>query len=152
MIKSLKRLVAYFIFVVLVGCFIVWANSFKIALKNEMSPFLIIFVMLLPIFIGLVLALSRFISAIQKTGVWTFDWVKFIAIGLPSFLAAGSMFIFWAISFLHKYMPFLFNNAILSTTGGIVFGYVFLSSLNNPEQNTHLFRKVVTTIPAIGAI
>ncbi len=126
--KSLKRFMAYFIYVVLVGCFIVWANSFKIALQKEMNPIISIFVMLLPILIGLLLALPELYSVITKKGIWSFDWLKFIVVGLPSFLAAGAMYIFWSISFLHQYMPFLYNDRILSTTGGIVFGYVLLTS------------------------
>jgi len=141
--KNLKRFVAYFLYVVLVGCSIVWANAYEIALKNDLSRGFELFIIWasLPTFIGLILALPRFIVTIQKPGIWTFDWVKFIAVGLPSFLAAGATSIFWVISFwvisfLHQYMPFLFNNSILTTTGGIVFGYVLLTAFKKKSPNS----------------
>lgn len=145
--NNVKRFIAYFLYVVLAGYFIVWANAYKIALKNEMSPMLFIFVALLPIFIGLLLALPRFISVIRKPGVWAFDWLKFSVVGLPSFLAAGAMSIFWTVSFLHKYMPFLFNNSILTTTGGIVFGYVLLTSFKKVSPNRSILSETDERVP-----
>jgi len=134
---------AYFLWVVLVGCFIVWAraNLYKIALNNEMNPMIFIFVMILPILIGLLLALPKFVSVILKPGVWTFDLVKFIAVGLPSFLAAGAMSIFWVI------LPSLFKSSILATTGGIVFGYVMLTSFAKVSPNSSTLYETDDVVP-----
>jgi len=145
--KNLKRFMAYFLWILLVGCFIVWAKLYKIVLNNEMNPMILLFVMLLPIFIGLLLALPRFVSVILKPGVWTFDWAKFIAVGLPSFLVAGAMSIFWVIPFLHKYMPFLYNNSILTTTGGIVFGYVLLTSFEKVTPRSSTLSEADNVVP-----
>lgn len=131
--KSLMRFMAYFGYCILIGCLMVSANAYKAALKTEMirdleyKPMFFIIVLLLPIFIGLLAALPRFILKTQKPGKWTFDWIKFAAIGLPCFVAAGSTSILSTIVWTH--FPILFNNSVLATAGGIVFGYVLLNSI-----------------------
>lgn len=147
--KKLKRFMAYFLYVVLVGYSIIWTNAHVIALKNDLSRGFELFIIWasLPTFIGVVLALPRFIVTIQKPGTWTFDWVKFIAVGLPSFLAAGATSIFWVMPLLYQYMPFLLNNSILTTTGGIVFGFVLLTAFEKKSTNSSIPPKADDGVP-----
>ncbi len=42
------------------------------------------FVAVFPVVIGLVLRLPKLIIEIREKKQWTFDWIKFVVIGIPS--------------------------------------------------------------------
>lgn len=44
----------------------------------------VLFTFLFSIFIGIMFKLPKFIDEFKQNKQWMFDWIKFIAIGLPS--------------------------------------------------------------------
>ncbi|WP_443258476.1 hypothetical protein [Virgibacillus sp. L01] len=56
-----------------------------------------------------------------------FDWIKFVAVGIPAlFIAIAPILIYRNLFFVNDLI--LYGNTTLTTTAGIVFGYVFIDS------------------------
>jgi len=133
----MKRFLYYFGWTIVIGFIIYLGSKYQVHLENEarkafeIMP-VILFTTLFPIVIGLFLRLPTLIIEMKQNRPWTFDWIKFIAIGLPA-LVIISMFI----------LPFTpFGEGVIKVSGilwsaspnvqiiaGIVLGYIFLDSL-----------------------
>ncbi|MGV3467415.1 MAG: hypothetical protein ACO1OT_19270 [Heyndrickxia sp.] len=123
---------------VIIGFILYFGLMYKVELKEEvdmtynMKPF-IIFSTIFPIMIGMLLRLPKLFLEIKERKHWTFSWTKVIPIGIPALYIAvlpslvltplGLKFLF------AKELIFLDNSSVLTTTAGIVFGYVLLDSL-----------------------
>lgn len=79
-----------------------------------------------PILIGFLIALPQFIKNTCKTGAWHFDWVKFLAMGIPSLYIAFSYIIYF--SPVGSFLPVI-HSKHLYVIGGIAFGNVLLTSI-----------------------
>ena len=103
-------------------------------LRNSFNllPFLI-YATIFPIAIGLLLRLPKLIIEIKEKKQWSFDWIKVAAIGIPSLYIAMIPILSLSTSFENllfaKELIFL-GDTTLTTTAGIVSGYVLLDSLN----------------------
>jgi hypothetical protein len=65
---------------------------------------------------------------------WTFNWIKVIAIGIPTLYIALLpilSFTSFGMDFLFAKELILIENKTLITTAGIVFGYILLDSFKN---------------------
>lgn len=78
------------------------------------------------------LRLPKLIKEIKQNKLWTFDWIKFIAIGLPAFC----VLIIYVSKFhlpesILSFIPqaIFLGNTTIQMTVGIVFGYTLLDSL-----------------------
>jgi len=85
-----------------------------------------------PIFIGLLIAIPLFVHETRKKGKWKFDWIKFISIGIPALYLAVFHLVYYTNPTLSQFYPRILaftNPNMLMILGGIVFGYLVLTSL-----------------------
>ncbi|MFH5780133.1 hypothetical protein [Heyndrickxia oleronia] len=90
------------------------------------------FAIIFPIIIGMLLRLPKLIIQMIERKSWTFDWVTVISIGIPALYIL--LLPYFSYTSLGMYLPFARNfiileNTIMTTTAGIVFGYVLLTSI-----------------------
>jgi|SRR5699024_3730819 len=128
---SIKRFLYYFGWTIMIGFIIYWGMKYQSQLeetaKREFELFpVIIFAAIFPVVIGLLLRFPKLIIEIRENKQWTFDWVRFVAIALPS------LFII-TMSILPYSYPIteiiLIGGPTITTIAGIVFGYVLLDSV-----------------------
>ncbi|WP_243840690.1 hypothetical protein [Paenisporosarcina antarctica] len=97
----------------------------------EMLPVLI-FATIFPIVIGFILRLPKLIMEIKDKKEWTFNWIKVIAIGMPTLyilLLPILSYTSFGMDLLFAKELLLIGNTTLITIAGIVFGYVLLDSI-----------------------
>ena len=85
----MKRFFYYFGWTLGIGFIIFLGAKYQMRLELEaMATFelaqVVWFSSIFPIVIGILLKLPKFLNEIKQNKQWTFDWVKFIAIGFPS--------------------------------------------------------------------
>ena len=117
----------------MIGLVFYWGMKWRFHLEEVASieaklfP-VVLFSIIFPIIMGMLLRLPQLIIEVMENRRWTFDWSKFIAIGLPTLL----ILIIYSISYL-GIIPaihlILISGSTLATTAGIVFGYILLDSL-----------------------
>lgn len=111
-------------------------NLEKIVATQTFNPFpLLVFKMIFPIVLGILMALPHLFKLWATKVAWRYDWVKFISIGIPTFFVTILPLAYFYPPGLGRYLYLLFGQIIHSllipqTFGGIVFGYVLLSSFN----------------------
>ncbi|WP_245804788.1 hypothetical protein [Halobacillus hunanensis] len=99
-------------------------------MEFELFP-VIMFAAIFPIVIGLFLRLPKLIIEIKENKQWTFDWVRFIAIALPSlYIITMSILPYSPLGQGSISIPeiILIGSPTVTTIAGIVFGYVLLDS------------------------
>jgi len=129
----IKRFLYLLAWTVVVGHLFYWGMKWRYQLEQvanaeaKLLP-IVLFSIIFPIIMGVLFRLPQLIIEIQNNKKWTFDWSKFIAIGLPTLL----ILIIYSISYL-GIIPaihlILISGSTLATTAGIVFGYILLDSL-----------------------
>ncbi|KNB70538.1 hypothetical protein ADS79_16620 [Brevibacillus reuszeri] len=83
---------------------------------------------LYPTLIGLLFALPKFVQVIKAEGRWNFDWIRIVAVGIPTLFGATVILIYF--SPLGTYFPSISILSVgtkFSTICGIVLGYLILS-------------------------
>jgi hypothetical protein len=139
--KTLARFSAYFAYVVLMGLILhlllrynhILLEYAKVTFNRYPHQ---IYITVYPIFLGILFALPNFIHNSKTKGKWKFDWVKGIAIGVPTLL--GSIIIWLYFSPLGMYIPLtplLHYGTEFSTISGIVFGYTILNSFQKQKES-----------------
>ncbi|ASV67539.1 hypothetical protein CKF48_09505 [Cytobacillus kochii] len=133
----MKRFLFYFVSTVVMGFIFYLGVKYQVRLHEELRnsfnllPFLI-FATIFPIAIGLLLRLPKLIIEIKEKKQWSFDWIKVAAIGIPSLYIAMIPILSLSTSFENllfaKELIFL-GDTTLTTTAGIVSGYVLFDSL-----------------------
>ncbi len=83
---------------------------------------------------------SKLIIEIKEKKQWTFDWIKVVAIGIPSLYMAMMpiLLVFFGMNNLLFGNVLLLRDTTFTTIAGIVFGYVLLSSLKNIPLLTNI--------------
>src|SRR5690625_536601 len=129
----IKRFLYLLAWTVVVGHLFYWGMKWRYQLEQvanaeaKLLP-IVLFSIIFPIIMGVLFRLPKLIIEIQNNKKWTFDWSKFIAIGLPTLL----ILIIYSISYL-GIIPaihfILISGTTLATTAGIIFGYILLDSL-----------------------
>ncbi len=140
---KVKRFVGYLIYVITVGYIIVKADDYHLYLQHKYSKtfdttYLWLFTSLFPILVGLLLVLPHLVSITRKQGSLNFNWIMFLAVGLPTLfiaitpivLATGleqltNIWLFSSIIVLHKN---------LVTISGVVFGFVLITAFDNQDS------------------
>lgn len=103
---------------------------------NPLPSFLVSIV--LPVIIGLYLALPEFYHMLKKSGNLVINWIRIIFVGIPTFFINISVLLFFFSPLGHNqifqwiYQGFdLLGFMII----GIAFGYNFLLSFNKAKEN-----------------
>ncbi|WP_245976855.1 hypothetical protein [Oceanobacillus arenosus] len=93
----------------------------------EIIP-IFLFGTIFPIVIGLFLRLPKLIIEIKQNKQWTFDWIKFIAIALPTlYIISMSILPLGGSIKIPEYM--INGNPTILIIAGTVFGFTLLDSL-----------------------
>ncbi|MGD7054371.1 hypothetical protein [Sutcliffiella horikoshii] len=130
----MKKFFRYFIWTIVIG-FIYYAGlRYELHLLNEAQMNYnfwpqVIFAALFPILIGILLRLPKLIKEIQQKKSWSVNWMKLLAVGLPTLYVALVPLL--SLTSLFRYIPFVMDiiHLDLATLAGVVFGYVLLDSL-----------------------
>lgn len=136
----MKRFIMYFLYTLLLGFVLIIGTHYGLRLKEFTSetynlyPY-IFFTIVYPVILGILLALPQFAKNCKKEGVWHFDWIKLVSIGLPTLYLSLLPLLFF--SPIGKYFSTVFNfishSSIPQTVSGIVLGYLILSV---PEKHS----------------
>ncbi|EEG77100.1 hypothetical protein [Dethiobacter alkaliphilus] len=146
--KRFFALLAYTIFIIFI---FIQGESYGSALRQRaiaefnMLP-VMVYISLFPIFMGLLIAVPYFIHEMRKKGKWKFDWIKFIAIGIPSLYLTLFYPFYYVVPFSHYIYPIRFgllNSQILFSLGGLVFGYLVLTSFYRVKEISDAFKSQV---------
>ncbi|MDO7788807.1 hypothetical protein [Desulforamulus aquiferis] len=134
--KSLIRFLGYLTYVILLGYIVFKGTEYQHYLKQQKlmtyhayPEFL--FMSFFPITIGILLASPHLIAVLKKSGLWSFDWIKFTAIGLPTLYLAILPATYF--SNLGQYLPSALGNIMIMYSifpqelSGIIFGYLLIS-------------------------
>lgn len=103
-------------------------QQFKVTYKYPMA--LVLFTPLFPVAIGILLRLPKFILEIMSRKPWTLDWVRLLAIGIPTL----AVLVMWTLAFsgygggpVSKFL--VVTQPTLTTIAGIALGYILLDSI-----------------------
>ena len=109
----------------------------KSAITFDLKPYFI-FTSIFPFFIGLLLRLPKLIIEIRDKKKWSFDWIKFIPIGIPSLYLAmiPLLTISFGTNLLFSKTFMLLGDTIFTSIAGVIFGYVLLDSLKSNYTST----------------
>ena len=132
--NSLKRFIGYLVYMLIVGFATIKLISLGEYLKdlsNYNFNYSIVwtYMSLFPIAVGIMLSIPHLVRTIRTAGYLIFDGIRFLTIGIPTFLIAIvplALQIHWAP--LQKVLYFYMINNNLIIISGIVFGYVMVTS------------------------
>ncbi|EIM05988.1 hypothetical protein A1A1_13327 [Planococcus antarcticus DSM 14505] len=88
------------------------------------------YIALFPVVIGLLIRTPKFMLQLRGKESWTYDWVKFVAIGVPALYIVLMTFLpFSPLGEGWLSIPniLLFGGTTVPTVAGLVFGYVVLA-------------------------
>ncbi|WP_246017691.1 hypothetical protein [Mesobacillus subterraneus] len=126
----------YFVSTVVIGFVFYLGLNYQVRLQEESAAnfnmkLFILFTTAFPIFIGGLLRLPKLIMEIGEEKHWTFDWIKAGAIGIPALYVAlvPMISIAFGVNLLFAKELWLLGDSTLSTSAGIVFGYILLDSV-----------------------
>lgn len=107
----------------------------QVAEKSQMTFNLFpiqLYIALFPVVIGALLRTPKFILQRINSGDWTYNWIKFAAIGLPSLYIVLMTFVPFA-PIAEGLLPIpnilFFGGTTVPTVAGLVFGYTVLASV-----------------------
>jgi hypothetical protein len=137
--NNVMRFFGYLLYTFLVGLIILKGSQYEQQLKDLVAqtykplPYQI-YLSVYPIVIGFLMGLPKLISNFFKNGIWRFDLIKFVAIGIPVLLVVTMPIVYF--SPLYNYLKFLrllfyygLGSPIPHVVAGIVFGYLICSVL-----------------------
>lgn len=134
---QIRKFLYYFGSTVILGFVFYLGWKYQLRLRDdakatfEIMPVLL-FATIFPIVIGILLRLPKLIMEIKKEKNWTFDWIKIVAIGVPALYVTFIpilVHLSFGVNFPFANNIVFLSNASITTTAGIVFGYVLLDSL-----------------------
>lgn len=134
----MRKFFYYFGWTIVIGIIIYLGAKYQFQLKQDyMKNFevlsFVLFSSIFPIGIGILLRLPKFIIEMKENRQWTFDWAKFLGIGLPSFgVLFMCVFLFTpAGKNIPPYVPEIMysGNSTIQTIAGVVFGFILLDSV-----------------------
>ena len=139
----MKRFLFIFFSTVVIGIIFYLGMNYQVKLREksaivfDLKPY-IIFSSIFPIFIGMLLRLPKLIIEIKNKQKWSFDWIKFITIGIPSLYIAlipPLAFSYGTILLFSKAFMLL-GASTFTSIAGVIFGYVLLDSLKSNNSFT----------------
>lgn len=137
----MKRFVYYFawtlaiVFIVYIGT-VIEANIVETARETyELFP-RVLFVAIFPVILGFLMRLPRFLLERKEQKFGGFDWLKFLAVGVPSLYFVVMTFLPYT-SIGAEIPSFMMTSqtslTTIAYTAGIVFGYVLLDSFHKTD-------------------
>ncbi|WP_186673008.1 hypothetical protein [Sporosarcina sp. BP05] len=131
----MKRFMYYFVWVFFIGFICYLGSLYYMSLKSIAqttfdNKLFLIYSLVFPVIIGMLLKLPVLVKDIQQQKKWTFDWVKLLAIGAPTFFIVTSP-IWIYTSFGEHFSDYLriTISTPFATAAGIVLGYCLLDIL-----------------------
>ncbi|HHY28634.1 MAG TPA: hypothetical protein GX523_18200 [Desulfitobacterium dehalogenans] len=150
-VRKSRRFAQYLLLTIILLVVLLWGAKYGAGLRilgaktYNQIPYLV-FASLFSIVFGIVLAIPHRIKEFSKIGKWTVDWMKLLAIGLPTILLNLSLILIiltpiGKLKYFTYYNPFIevmITDSRVITLSGVFFGYIIISSLNkrvisNPE-------------------
>lgn len=143
----MKRFLYIFCSTVIIGFILYFGVEYQMKLREKsaitfnLNPYFI-FTSIFPIFIGMLLRLPKWIIEMKENKKWSFDWIKFIIIGIPSFYLALTpiLLIYFGTNILFSKMFIPIGDFTFTSICGVIFGYVLFDSL---KRNTSTTNKVL---------
>lgn len=106
-----------------------WRYQIEEAANAEYRLFpVVVFSIIFSIVMGMLCRFPQLMIDIKENKKWTFDWPKFIAVGLPTLLIL-ILYILSSLGIVPILHLIFIGDSTLITIAGIVFGYVLLDSL-----------------------
>lgn len=131
--SNIKRFLAYFVYFLVVAYLLIKADEYfnQLMLSSTYDPIHSWSILFFPVAVGLLLALPGLITTSGQSGSWTYDWVLFLAVGLPALvvqiLACFSLLPILISSPVTGNIAFYHDNLV--SISGLVLGYVLLAAL-----------------------
>jgi hypothetical protein len=140
----MKRFLFIFFSTAVIGFVFYFGMDYQMRLREksaiifDIKPY-ISFASFFSIFIGMLLRLPKLILEIREKQRWSFDWMKFIVIGIPSlYIAMIPLFaIVYGMNLWFSNVVMLLGDITFTTIAGVIFGYVLLDSLNSKASTTN---------------
>lgn len=142
--KTTNRFLRYFLYAFLVGIIMVVGSKYQLQFEKYTQltgdPTTgLYFSFLFPVAIGMLIALPGLISNIKKGGTWKFDWVRFVAIGLPALILGITPFLYnWNMVPLFRWSAFYIQIIILNPLPRIIacvtLGFLLLSVFEKTDK------------------
>jgi hypothetical protein len=140
LLHSLKRFLIYFSYTVFfiysfsLGLF--WERKLQMLAGWTYDPYPhAIFMVAFPVTLGVLLGAPLFISRLKETGRWYFDWVMFLAAGIPA-LFVNLLFVLSFFTPVGRYLR-IFKAVLMAPapqlTCGILFGILVLASFKKRD-------------------
>ncbi|MDW7685364.1 MAG: hypothetical protein SCK29_14775 [Bacillota bacterium] len=145
---SCKRFAYIFLYSIFLMVILLQGEHYRFLLRRwtgrTFDPVLgLVFLVVFPVFLGLLLALPKFLGVWRQQGRWRYDVVKFLAVGIPAFYIILSVPIMWIpvlrplVSIYPGYWRSLTMQASVMNVAGIVIGYMSLSALYKKAVNNN---------------
>lgn len=139
----MKRFLYMLTWTIVISFIIFMGTKYQVLLQQEGSEKfdlrpMVLFSYAFYFVIGFLLRLPKLIIEIIEGWSWTFDWVKFIAIGLLPILISIYFFLlmFFSWNLLPSFSPIVFlGSPVIQIVSNIVVGYVFLDCLKKPSND-----------------
>lgn len=140
----MKRFLFLFFSTVVIGIIFYVGMDYQVSLREKsainfnLKPF-IIFASIFPVFIGMLLRLPKLIIEIKDKKRWSFDWIKIIAVGIPSLYIAmiPLLVIAYGTNLLFSKAFMLLGDFTFTSIAAVIFGYVLLDSLKSHTSSTN---------------
>ncbi len=138
----MKRFMYYFVWVLFIGFICYLGSHYYMSLKSIAketfdNKLFFIYSLIFPVIIGMLLKLPVLVKDIKQQKKWTFDWVKLLAIGTPTFFIVTSpvwIYLIWTYTSFGEHSIFtdllrITSNTPFTTAAGIALGYCLLDIL-----------------------
>ncbi|MCM3745187.1 hypothetical protein M3193_13690 [Sporosarcina luteola] len=138
----MKRFMYYFVWVLFIGFICYLGSQYYMSLKfiaqeTFDNKLFFMYSLVFPVIIGMLLKLPVLVKDIKQQKKWTFDWVKLLAIGAPTFFIVTSpvlIYLIWTYTSIGQHSIFqdyliITISTPFTTAAGIVLGYCLLDIL-----------------------
>lgn len=133
----MKRLIMYLLGSIIIISVLYIGTEMQLWLKgysDEDFNFIpqIVFSVFFPIVVGMLLRIPQLVKEIKLKKRWSIDWIKLIAIGIPSlYIAALPLSIFIRLPIYHPMflLKMITSGTIATTIAGVICGYILFDSL-----------------------
>lgn len=139
---GLKRGLVYFLGVIVFAIILYFGirleESIKVTYYSNGLMILLVY-LIVPLVLGMLLALPGLFRKKQQSGIWSIDWVIVVAVSLPALVIAFLPFIhFYTAIGLVLPTGHLFTGDLMQVQffylSSIICGYSLISSLRKPED------------------
>ena len=94
----------------------------------------LVFITVYPILIGLLLSLPGMIRKFNAQGKWSYDWIKALAIGVPTLYGSTIVLLQYSPfgNYLPKYFRMIASTEFISLSG-LVLGYTIIACIQKKQ-------------------